>query len=207
MDKNLDNLKKNVSAGYTVTCVGDPGNFSYLMSKYGDKYVDRVSLHVLNNIDSECIVYDFLHRGSDERQYSSPGADLPIGSLMRSKYHVYPEYHTSADNLEYVTSEALDGSIAAYKKCIDVYEKNKLYKVTVIGEPQLSSRGMYPDTFQEKQDYNANIIIDFLTYADGRNDLIAIADLLNTPIWKLYNIVEILLDKGLILECEGLVYE
>tara|TARA_B110000967_G_C18884961_1_gene563439 strand:- start:1502 stop:2800 length:1299 start_codon:yes stop_codon:yes gene_type:complete len=202
MSKNLPIMKQNIIAGYTVTCVGDPGNFSYLMSKYENEYVDRVTLHVLNSIKSKYHTYNFLHRGSDERQYSSPGADLPIGSLMRSKYHVYPEYHTSADNLDYVTPEGLNGSIELYQKCIDVYEINKYYKAVVIGEPKLSSRNLYPDTFQEKQLPDVNIIVDFLTYADGSNDLIDIAEKLRVPIWDLYDVVATLLKVQLIVECK-----
>jgi len=200
MSKNLPVMKKNILAGYTVTCVGDPGGYSYLMSKKTNEYVDKVTMHVLKNLDKEYRVYDYQSRGSDERQYSSPGADIPIGSLMKSKYHEYMEYHTSADNLSYVTAEGLGESIDAYKLCIDVYENNKHYIVNVIGEAQLSSRDLYPTTFQSKQSFDVNKIVDFMAYADGTMDLIDISDKIGVPIWDLYDVILILISHELISE-------
>ena len=92
MSNHLDELKKNVIAGYVITCIGDSGSFSYLQSRKEDTLVDRVTMHVLNNLEKEYKLYDYLSRGSDERQYCAPGIDLPVGSLMRTKYGEYPEY-------------------------------------------------------------------------------------------------------------------
>jgi len=200
MSKNLETLKNNVIAGYTVTCVGDPGNFSYLESKDGDIYVDKVSRHVLKCVDVNYKQYSFLKRGSDERQYSSHGADLPIGSIMRSKYHEYSEYHTSADNLNYVNEVGLGGSINVYQLCIEVYENNKVYESNIIGEAQLSSRNLYPDTFQQKQSLDVNKIVDFMAYANGINDLVDIANKIESPVWDLYPIIQTLLKFDLIKE-------
>ncbi|MBN1998611.1 DUF4910 domain-containing protein, partial [candidate division KSB1 bacterium] len=136
-------LKKRTIAGYTVTCVGDRGKFSYLKTRRENTLVDRVTLHVLKHKAKNSGIYDFLKRGSDEMQYCSPGIDLPVGSLMRTKYHEYPEYHTSADNLAFVSPKSLDESLEMYKLCLDALEKNRIYKNTVLCEPQLGRRGLY----------------------------------------------------------------
>jgi len=203
MSKNLPKMKKNIIAGYTITCVGDEGNLSYLKSKNENQYVDKISMNILNFLDKNFKNYDFIARGSDERQYSSVGADIPIGSIMKSKYHEYKEYHTSADNLDFVTSKGLNESINAYKKCIDAYENNNFYISTIVGEPQLSKRNLYPKEFQINQSADINRILDFLTYADGINDLIDISNKINTPIWELYDIVKILLSHKLIKKLEA----
>jgi len=203
MSKNLPHMKKHTVAGYTVTCVGDSGDYSYLSTRWKNKYVDKVTIHVLRNIGKDYLLYDYQSRGSDERQFSSPGADLPIGSLMKSKYHEYKEYHTSADNLDYVTIDGLNESITAYKLCIDAYEHNKYYTTNVIGEAQLSKRGLYPTTFQEKQSVDVNIFVDFMAYADGTNDLIDIAELIKKPVWDLYSVVSILIENELIYEVKN----
>ena len=118
--------------------------------------VDRITLHVLENTEDEFNVYNFLGRGSDERQYNAPGIDLPVGSLMRSKYHEYPEYHTSADNLDFVTDEALKQTLDKYICCLDAIDNNHIYKTTVLCEPHLSKYNLY-ETLGRKGD-NTHIL-------------------------------------------------
>ena len=107
LSKNLDHLKRNVISGFNITCVGDDGPYSYLPTRNGSTYADKVALNTLSFDHPDFVEYTYLDRGSDERQYNSPGVDLPVCTIMRSKYGTYPEYHTSLDNLDFVSAEGL----------------------------------------------------------------------------------------------------
>jgi aminopeptidase-like protein len=123
--KNLDNLKKRMLAGFVVTCVGDERNYSYLPSRSGDTVSDRIIKKTLNENKIKYKSYTWLDRGSDERQYCSPGVDLPVASLMRSKYGTYKEYHTSLDVFgNVVTTRGLLQSLNIYKKMIQELDTN-----------------------------------------------------------------------------------
>jgi len=199
LNKYLKHLQKNVIAGYVVTCVGDPGVFSYLKTRAEDTLVDRITLHVLENTEDEFNLYNFLARGSDERQYNAPGIDLPVGSLMRSKYHEYPEYHTSADNLDFVTDEALKQTLDRYICCLDAIDNNHIYKTTVLCEPHLSKYNLY-ETLGRKGDNTNTLIWNLIAYCDGKNDLLDIANKIDCPIWELYPAVETIINQGLIVK-------
>ena len=198
LSRHLDQLKKKVIAGYVLTCVGDPGSFSYLSTKEENTLTDRVTLHVLKNSVENYNIYSFLERGSDERQYNSPGIDLPIGSLMRTKYGSYSEYHTSGDNLDFVTSEALQGSLDMYLCCIETLENNRTYKTTTLGEPQLGKRGLYSNLSFKGSAESARKMKDLLAYCDGENDLVCIADKIDCPVWDLFPIAEKLLSHEIL---------
>jgi aminopeptidase-like protein len=192
-------LKDNLVAGLIVTCVGDDNNFSYMPTKYADKYIDKVIKHVLLNTDVDFKEYSFLDRGSDERQYCSPGIDLPFASIMRSKYATYKEYHTSLDNLEFINPNGLKGSYDTIKRTIEVMENNKIYKSNILCEPKFSKYSLYPNdnTFNnKKQDHH--IYADICTYINGRNDLIDIANTIELPIWDLYDKIELLINNKII---------
>ena len=193
-----DHLKKNVIGGYVVTCIGDPGPFSYLQTRQENTLIDRVTIHALKNSEKEYKIYNFLERGSDERQYNSPGVDLPIGSLMRAKYGRYPEYHTSADNLDFITSKALFESLEMYKLCINILEKNFKYVTTIPCEPQLGKRGLYPTLSTKTSGKSVRDMMNLLAYCDGKNELLYIAEKINRPIRSLFPIVEQLMNNKLI---------
>ena len=124
MSKNLEYLKKNVISGFNITCVGDDRCYSFLPSRNGNTISDTIAQHVLKYIDPKYKRYTWLDRGSDERQYCAPGVDLPVATIMRSKYGEFPEYHTSLDNLDLVTESGLIGGYMAIRKSIEILEKS-----------------------------------------------------------------------------------
>jgi len=202
LSRHYKSLQKKVIAGYVITCVGDERCFSFVPSKNGNTLSDRVAKHVLNHVSPDYKKYTFLDRGSDERQYCSSGIDLPIASIMRSKYHVYPEYHTSLDNLDFVTQSGLEGSLNVYQKVITCIAGNHVIKSTTLCEPQLGKYGLYPKFTTKDSMHDIKIMMNLITYADGFNSLLDVADLIGSPLWELKPILDDLVDKGLIRKIE-----
>lgn len=199
LSQNLDTMRKQVQAGYVITCVGDRGPFSYLKTRGGDTLSDRVVEHLFSHLPEETKQYSWLERGSDERQYNWPGVDLPIGSLMRSKYGEYPEYHTSADDLDFIDSHSLQQSLHLYLNMVDILEGNRTFSSATICEPQLSSRGLYPTLSRSNSGLSSREMIDILAYSDGVTDLLTIANLLKRPMSALKQSVEKLLQANLLI--------
>ena len=199
LSKNYINLKKKVFAGFNISCVGDERSYSYLPSRNGNTVSDKVAKHVLKWIDPDYKKYTWLDRGSDERQYCSPGIDLPIASIMRTKYGEYPEYHTSLDNLDkVVTPKGLDGGYWALRMALELLEKNRFYKIKFLCEPQLGKRGLYPTLSTKKSGSEVQTMMNFLSYCDGEHSLIDIAEKINLPAWDLYELIEKLASHDLI---------
>jgi aminopeptidase-like protein len=190
LSRNLETMKQNIIAGFNLTCVGDERTFSFIPSRYGNTLADKVALNILQYKYPEFNKYTFLDRGSDERQYCSPGVDLPVVSIMRSKYGEYPEYHTSLDNMDIVTPKGLNDSYIIYKDCIELLERNEKYKVNCCGEPQLGKRGLYPTLSTKKSGDIVRNMMNLITYADGLNDLIDISNIIGVPADVLYPIIE-----------------
>lgn len=198
ISRNLEAMKSRIIAGYVLSCVGDNRTFSYVPSRYGNTLADRVAKNILTYSSSNYIKYTFLDRASDERQYCAPGVDLPVCVVCRSKYGCYPEYHTSDDNLELVSEDGLEGSRKMYVDIINALEYNDYYKINCLCEPQLGKRGLYP-TISKKNTYEDIVpMMDFIAYADGKEDLITISDIIGQPIRKLIPIIDKLLEEGLI---------
>jgi aminopeptidase-like protein len=197
---HLGEMKANTVAGFNVTCVGDERAFSYLPSRYGDTLADRAALNVLTAAHPDFTRYSFLDRGSDERQYCSPGVDLPVVSVMRSKYHEYPEYHTSMDDLELITPAGLQGGFSVLRDCLELLENNRVYRTTCPGEPHLGSRGLYP-TLGTRDSYRyVRAMMDLLAYADGTNDLLSISDIIEVSAADLVPLAKTLVAHGLLEE-------
>ena len=135
-------MKKNVVAGFVLSCVGDNNSFSLIRTRYGKTLSDRVMENVLKFDAPSYRNYSFLERGSDERQYNAPGVDLPVCGFCRSKYGTFSAYHTSADNLSYISEKGFDGSLNILKKVISILESNAYYKINVLCEPQLGKRSL-----------------------------------------------------------------
>lgn len=125
LSKHRESLKKKVMAGFNISCVGDGRSYSYVASRYGNTLADKIASNVLSFKHPDFIRHSFLERGSDERQYCSPGVDLPLVTLCCSKYGTYPEYHTSLDNLDLVTKEGLRGGYELVENCIELIEFNE----------------------------------------------------------------------------------
>lgn len=198
LSKNLDILKENVIAGFNITCVGDNNSFSYLPSRYGNTMADKVAINFLQTYQPGYKVYSFLDRGSDERQYCAPGVDLPLCSIMRTKYGEYPEYHTSADNLSFISPQGLQGSYEVYTNCINALEHNKVYQANCLCEPQLGPRGLYPLLSFKGSTSSIKPLMDFLAYADGTNDLIDISNIIKVSVSELIQIALKLNQFGLV---------
>jgi len=167
-------------------------------SKRGDTLADRAALHTLKNNVKEFTEYSFLERGSDERQYCSPGVDLPVCSIMRSKYGTYPEYHTSLDDLSFISPAGLKGGLEILKKTIQAIEYNNFYLTLSICEPQLGKRGLYPNTSTKETFSKTRRMMNLLTYADGKTDLIDLANQIDEDITDLYPLVDALVDSKLL---------
>lgn len=197
ISKNLDYLKKHVKAAFNLTCVGDDRTYSIVHSRYADTYADRLLMAALSSHTHKFDEYPYTKRGSDERQYQAPGVDIPMVCFCRSKYHIYPEYHTSADDLDLISPEGLQGAFDVMKKVIELAEINRRYRVTTLGEPQLGKRGLVP-TMSSKETYQETLALkDLLAYADGRNDLIGISEIIEQDVSLLAMLSKKLLDCGL----------
>jgi aminopeptidase-like protein len=198
LSKHLEQLKERTKAGFVLTCVGDNRAYSYLSSRYGDTYADKVAKHVLHHIDPNFRAYSFLERGSDERQFCAPGVDLPVCSIMRTKYAEYPEYHTSLDNMSLISPEGLFGGYEMAKECIDLIESNYVYKNTVLCEPQMGKRGLYPTVSAKGSADGVRNLMNALAYADGTNDIIDIAELIGVPALEVGRLLELLCKNGVV---------
>jgi len=198
LSKNLTTLKKRVIAAFNLTCVGDDRTFSFLESRLGDTLADRIALYTLQTSGKVFQKYSYLERGSDERQYCWPGVDLPMVSIMRSKYGTYPEYHTSDDNLNLISPKGLEGALEMHCKCVLALEENAIYISQTVCEPNLGKRGLYPKiSTLENKDYSKSLLT-ILSYCDGFNDLLSIAIRVALPIDTLTQMVRVLVNEGLI---------
>jgi len=188
---NLKEMAKQTIAGFNVSCVGDNRTYSYLPSRKGNTLSDEVARHVLKWVYPKFDAYTWSDRGSDERQYCAPGIDLPIASIMRTKYGMYPEYHTSLDNLDdVVTPEGLNGGYEALRLGLELIERNEFLKVNVLCEPQMGKKGLYPTLSTKKSVKEVGFMMDLISWCDGEHSLITIADKLNVPAWELYGLVD-----------------
>lgn len=198
LKENITHLKKYVKAGFVLSCIGDEGDYSCVHSPYNNTYTDKIVSHVLKHITDKPKEYSFLERGSDERQFCAPNVDLPVCTLSRTKFGKFNQYHTSNDNLDFVTAEGLKGGFEYVKKCIDILENNNIYKIKTVGEPQLGKYGLYPTISQKgSADYTRNLT-SIIAYLNGKNTILDIAEILNVPFNEVMNIIDKLNNKKII---------
>ena len=186
--KNLKKLKKNIFVGFNLTCLGDERCYSYLPSRNGNTLSDHIAKHVLYYTDRKYKKYSWLLRGSDERQYCAPGIDLPIATIMRSKYGTYPEYHTSLDKIgTVVTQKGLKQSFDLFKKVIFIIENNEKPITNIFCEPMLSKRNLYPTFSTKKRNKDSSNILNFLSFCDGNHSLLDISEKILLSFKKTYD--------------------
>lgn len=198
LSRHLDHMKKHTIAGFVLSCVGDDRTYSYVPSRDGNTLADRAARNILSFHYPEYKRYSYLNRGSDERQYNAPGVDLPVCVVCRSKYGEYPEYHTSLDDLNLISSKGLQGAYDVYEAIINAIEYNAFYRIKCLCEPQLGKRGMYPSVSQ-KGSYDAvKSMVDFIAYADGKRDLIEISNTIQVPVDHLIPVIVKLTEADLL---------
>lgn len=200
LSKQGEHLKNKLAAGFVITCIGDKGNYTYKKSRRGNTIADRASELILKQTEKNYVIEKFFPTGSDERQYCSPGFDLPVGSLMRTRYGKYKEYHTSADNKEFISFKSMEDSVFKYLEILDVIENNFTYLNKMpYCEPQLGKRGLYP-TIGSKKDTSefVNSLMWILNLSDGTNDLIEMSDRSGIKFNILANAAADLMKSGLI---------
>jgi aminopeptidase-like protein len=182
LSRRGEHLIERMAAGFQMTCLGDAGRLSFKKSRRGNTLADRAGLLLLRDRNGG-VVYEFdPSDGSDERQFCSPGFNLPVASLMRTKYGEYPEYHTSHDNLEFVTPTALLDSVDAYTDLVTILETNyRPLSRSPRGEPRLGTRNLYPEGDVLKLEEAAKAIMWVVNLSDGEHDLIAMAERSGLP--------------------------
>ncbi len=197
-----EHLRQRLVAGYVVTCVGLPTRFTYKRSRAGDTLADLAAVHALRHFGVAYELRDFAPMGSNERQYCSPGFNLPVGSLMRGVYGEYPEYHTSLDNKALISFEALQGSIDVYETMCRALDQNLTYRnLLPFGEPQLGKRSLYPTLSTVDQNKYVGPMMWLLNLSDGRHDLLTIAERSGVPIELLWQAARAAEEKGILERC------
>lgn len=188
--------------GIVVTGVGDAGNVTYKKSREGNAEIDRAMTHVLRHSGEAHSIIDFFPYGYDERQYCSPGFNLPVGCLMRTPHGQYPEYHSSADNLDFIRPESLSRSYAHCLQVFELLEGNRVYvNQSPKCEPQLGRRGLYRAVAGQQENQSRELaLLWVLNMSDGRHALLEIADRAGLPFCQIQSAAEALVVAGLLKE-------
>jgi aminopeptidase-like protein len=202
LSRNEDHVGKLIG-GLVTACVGDPGPLTYKRSRRGNAIVDRAAEHVLSHAGDGSSIVDFSPFGYDERQFNSPGFDIPVGSLTRTPHGRYPEYHSSADDLDLVRPEYLEDSLDAYLAVIDVLENDRRYlNTSPKGEPQLGKRGLYPTTGGKEAATEQLAMLWVLNQSDGTSSLLDVAVRSELPFPAVRDAAARLREAGLLVEAD-----
>ena len=180
--RNEDKVGR-ISHGLVLSCLGDAGGMTYKQSRRGNAPIDRIVAHILRQDEVPHRIRSFVPFGYDERQYCSPGFDLPVGCLMRTPNGEYPEYHSSADNLSLLRPESLAHSLAVLRRIVAVIEGDAVYRSrNPKGEPQLARRGLYPAMgIHRSASYDQMALLWVLNLADGHHSLFGMAERAEVP--------------------------
>jgi len=196
LSKYKNHLKKNVICGYNLTCLGDKGNFSYIKSRNGNTLADSAIESSLKDYKKHK-AYSYLQRASDERQYCSPGIDLPLCSFSRSLD--YKEYHTNKDNLKIISQKRLEESLDVLKNIIIALELGLYPKTKILCEPNMGKRGLYP-LISKKNTHNDELKLrmDLISYSDGMRNIFEISNLIKQPLSEIIKEYKSLKDHKII---------
>lgn len=194
-----------IKHGLVVAGVGDPGKSTYKKSRRGDAVIDKAVSHVLKHSGSDYEIIDFSPYGYDERQFCSPGFNLPVGCFMRTPYGRYPEYHTSADNLDFIHPQYLTDSFAKFLAVLNILENNRTYlNQNPKGEPQLGKRGLYRAIGGAKDEKTRELaMLWVLNLSDGNHTLLDISDRSGLEFGLIRDASDLLLETGLLTENPG----
>lgn len=200
LSRNRDRLEQNLVAGFVLTCLGHENSFTYKRSRQGHTVADRAAEYVLGQIDTQVGIRDFWPLGGDERQYCSPGFDFPVGSIMRTVYGEYREYHTSLDNREFISFQAMEDSVEACFELCRLLDKNQTFKNRKpFGEPKLDRHNLFPSLRTEPLvDTHVQATLWLLNLCDGHTDLLSIAERSGLDFWLLEKMAGLLVEKGLL---------
>ena len=200
-EKNVSKIKH----GLVAVCVGDSGGFTYKKSRQEDAEIDNVVTYVLKHSNKKFKIIDFFPYGYDERQYCSPGFDLPVGCLMRTPHGQFPEYHTSADNLEFVQPEDLADSLLIYLAVLNIVENNKKYlNQNPKCEPQLGKRGLYQKIGGHDDSKTFQLaMLWVLNLSDGYHSLLDISERANLDFNLIKDATDTLIEHDLLKELTG----
>jgi aminopeptidase-like protein len=202
LSRNADVIPRIVG-GLVVNNVGDRGPFRYKRSRRGDARIDRVAEHVLRARSTDVRVDDFEPIGYDERQYCSPGFDLPVGAFSRSSSGQYPEYHTSGDDLDLIGASELQESLDTLLAIVDVFDADVRYRNTSpYGEPRLGARGLYPSTGGAGTGPDQAALLWVLNLSDGAHSLFDVAARSGLPFAALAHAADALVGVGLLEELD-----
>lgn len=196
--QNRENAKR-IRHGLVLTCIGDAGGFHYKKSRRGNAEIDRAAAHVLGHSGESSEILEFSPYGYDERQYCSPGFNLAVGCLMRSVWGTFPEYHTSADNLDFIRPSKLADSLQVCTAILDVLEGNRRYRnLNPYCEPQLGRRNLYSSTGGSTIGAEINARLWVLNLSDGDHSLLDIAERSGLPFSAIHGAAELLRESGLL---------
>jgi aminopeptidase-like protein len=191
-----------VKHGLVLTGVGDRGRPTYKRSRRGNADIDRAVEHVLRHSGDEYEIVDFSPYGYDERQYGSPGFNLPVGCFMRTPWGRYPEYHSSADDLDFVSAESLADSLAKMLAAVSVVDNDATYvNLSPYGEPQLGRRGLYRTAGGRKDESAWELaLLWVLNLSDSRHTLLDVAERSGLEFATVRSAADALVGAGLLEE-------
>ncbi|HIA7122078.1 TPA: DUF4910 domain-containing protein [Campylobacter lari] len=197
LSKHLKHLQKYTKAGFALSCIGDDNAYSLIHTPSENTLADKVALYTLkekNNFKE----FSFLDRGGNERQFCAPLVNLPVVGVCRTRFGDYKEYHTSKDDLNFISEKGLQGGLKAMQEIIMNLEVNEIYQNTVFCEPNLGKRDLYHTINTSLTNSQIPISCNFLAYCDGQNDVLDIASKINIQAYELKNLIEKLKFSGLI---------